>query len=48
MFLKRLQEVMEHKVRGISRISNLEFREVKFENKGAEDPKNVIDGTFIE
>ncbi len=39
---------MEQNVRGISRISNLELREVKFENKGAEDPKNIIDGSFIE
>ena len=39
---------MECHVRGLSRISNVEMRHVKFDNKQAEDSKNVIDGSYIE
>ena len=48
MFLQRLQEVMEHHVRGLARITNSELRQVKFDGKQPEDAKNVIDGTLIE
>lgn len=48
MFLKRLHEVMEHHVRGVSRITVRELRQVRFEDKQADDSINIIDGLFIE
>jgi hypothetical protein len=48
MFLKRLTEVMETIIRGISRITTREYRQIKLDSKQAEDSKNIIDGDYIE
>lgn len=48
MFLQRLQEVMEHHVRGISRITSHSARQVRFDGKAPSDCLNVIDGALIE
>lgn len=48
MFLQRLQEVTEHHVRGVSRITSHSQRQVRFTGKVPTDSQNVIDGTLIE
>ena len=41
-------EVMETTVRGISRITLRDFRQVKLDGSQPEEPKNIIDGDYIE
>ena len=48
MFLKRLTEVMETIVRGMSRITLKEYRQVKLDGGQPEEPQNIIDGDYIE
>ena len=48
IFLQRLMEQMETTVRGISRISLKEYRQVKLDCSQSEDPKNIIDGDYVE
>jgi len=39
---------MESHFRGISRITLKEYRQVKLEGRQQEEPKNIIDGDYIE
>ena len=39
---------METIIRGISRITTKEYRQIKLDSKQAEDSKNIIDGDYIE
>ena len=48
MFLKRLTDVMQSHVRGLSRITLTEYRQVKLDGRQQEEPKNIIDGDYIE
>jgi len=41
-------DVMETTVRGISRISLKEYRQIKLDCSQSEDPKNIIDGDYVE
>lgn len=48
LFLTRLSEVMQERVRGISRISLKEYRQVRLDATNPQEPKNIIDGDYIE
>ena len=39
---------MQERVRGISRISLKEYRQVKLDATNPQEPRNIIDGDYIE
>lgn len=48
IFLKRLITTMEQYVRGVSSISLNEYRQVRLDTTFSDQPKNIIDGAYLE